>query len=124
MPRATSVGSLWTQQHRELETRIQAFVAKEILPHVEQWETEQAFPVELIRKMGREGFFGVDMPEKYSGAGTDVVSSCIISEEAGKAGGGVNATLLVHGVIAIHPIYKLGNEEQKQKYLGPAIRGE
>lgn len=123
-PRVAALGFIWKDQHRDLQTKIREFTAKEILPNIDRWDAQAAFPVDLLRKMGREGYLGVDMPAKYGGGGADAVSACIISEEVGKAGGGINATLLVQGDIAIHPILKLGTEEQKQKYLRQAIRGE
>lgn len=121
---AAALGFIWKDHHRDLQAKIRAFTAKEIRPYIDRWDAQATFPVELLRKMGREGYFGVDMPTRYGGGGTDAVSACIISEEVGKAGGGINATLLVQGVIAIHPIFKLGNEQQKQAYLLQAIRGE
>src|SRR5262245_45789926 len=122
--RAWALGFIWMDHHRELEAKVRAFTAREILPHIDEWDARATFPVDLIRKMGREGYLGIDMAAKYGGGGADAVSACIISEEVGKAGGGINGTLLVQGVIALHPILKLGNEEQKQKYLPQAIRGE
>src|SRR5262245_6327815 len=106
-----AMGAFWKSEHRELQAKIRAFTAKQILPNIERWDAEAVFPNDLLHAMGREGYFGIDMPVRYGGGGLDAVSACIISEEVGKAGGGINATLLVQGVIAINPILKFGTEE-------------
>jgi acyl-CoA dehydrogenase len=121
---AAALGAFWKSEHLELQAKIRALTAKQILPNIERWDAEAVFPIDLLRAMGREGYLGVDMPIKYGGGGMDAVSACIISEEVAQAGGGINATLIVQGVIAIHPIFKLGSEEQKQTHLRQAIRGE
>src|SRR5438105_1909818 len=104
------------ESHRELQTRIREYCAANVFPHVAEWDGQGVFPIPLLRDMGRAGFLGVEIPEQYGGSGRDAVSACIIAEETGKAGGGVNASLLVQSSVAIQPIWKLGTEEQKRKY--------
>jgi acyl-CoA dehydrogenase len=111
------------EHHRELQTRIRQYCSANLLPHVAEWDVQGVFPIPLLRDLGRAGFLGIDIPQEYGGGGRDAVSACIIAEETGKAGGGVNASLLQSSV-AIQPIWKLGTEEQKRKYLPAAIRGE
>src|SRR5262245_44708334 len=111
-------------RHRELQTGIREYCAANVLPHVAEWDTQGVFPIALLRDMGRSGFLGIDIPEQYGGGGRDAVSACLIAEETGKAGGGLNASLLVQSSIAVQPIFKLGTDEQKRKYLPAVIRGE
>src|SRR5262245_48234373 len=81
-----ALGAFWNSEHRELQTKIRALSARQILPNIERWDAEAVFPIDVLRAMGREGFLGIDMPVKYGGGGMDAVSACIISEEVGKAG--------------------------------------
>src|SRR4030095_3870501 len=103
------------EHHRELQTGIREYCSANVLPHVAEWDAEGVFPIPLLRGMGRAGFLGIDIPKEYGGGGRDAVSACVIAEETGKAGGGVNASLLVQSSVAIQPIWKLGTEDQKRE---------
>src|SRR6266545_3194190 len=53
---------MWHDGHRELQARIRSFVRREVLPHVDEYDRQGTFPLELVPKMGREGFIGIDLP--------------------------------------------------------------
>lgn len=101
---------------------IRAFAEKEIAPLVEHAEEQEKFPVELFPKLGKLGYLGIRYPTEYGGAGADKVTECIYVEELHRVCSGIAAGLIV-GALACDPIFYFGSEEQKQKYLVPAIRG-
>jgi acyl-CoA dehydrogenase len=75
--------------------------------------------------MGELGFLGLKYPERYGGQGGDYVHDAVLTEEMARCGsGGVSAGIGGHVAIATPPIYKFGTEEQKRRWLVPAIRGE
>src|ERR671937_2177818 len=75
--------------------------------------------------MGELGFLGIGYPEAYGGQGGDAVHDAVFAEEMARCGsGGVSAGIGGHVGIATPPIFKFGTEEQKQRWLVPAIRGE
>ena len=115
----------FTEEHEHLRSSIRAFVEKEIVPHVQDWEDERWFPNELFTRIGELGFLGLKFPEKYGGQGGDHVHDAVFVEEMARCGsGGVAAGIGAHTGIAAPPIYKFGTEEQKQRWLVPAIKGE
>jgi acyl-CoA dehydrogenase len=85
----------------------------------------EEFPRELFTRMGELGFLGLKYPEEYGGQGGDYVHDAVFTEEMARCGsGGVAAGIGAQVAIASPPIYKFGTEEQKQRWLVPAIRGE
>ena len=75
--------------------------------------------------MGELGFLGLKYPEEYGGQGGDYVHDAVFTEEMARCGsGGVVRRDRGAGGIATPPIFKFGTEEQKQRWLVPAIRGE
>ena len=115
----------FTDEHEHLRSSIRAFVEKEIAPHVQEWEDERWFPNELFTRLGELGFLGLKFPEEYGGQGGDYVHDAVFVEEMARCGsGGVAAGIGAHAGIAAPPIYKFGTEEQKQRWLVPAIKGE
>jgi acyl-CoA dehydrogenase len=115
----------FTEEHEALRESIRAFVEREIRPHVREWERAEEFPRELYTRMGELGFLGLKYPEEYGGQGGDYIHDAVFTEEMPRCGsGGVSAGIGAHVAIATPPIFKFGTEEQKRRWLVPAIRGE
>jgi acyl-CoA dehydrogenase len=113
------------EEHEELRQSIRRFVAKELRPHATQWEDEEWFPNEVFHKLAAVGFLGLKYPEEYGGQGGDYVHDAVFTEELARCGsGGLAAGIGAHTSIATPPVWKFGTEDQKQRFLIPAIRGE
>ncbi|MBA2505808.1 MAG: acyl-CoA dehydrogenase family protein, partial [Thermoleophilaceae bacterium] len=104
---------------------IRRFVERELRPHAEQWEDDRWFPDEVFGKLAAVGFLGLKYPERYGGEGGDYIHDAVFTEEITRAGsGGLAAGIGAHIGIATPPVFKFGTEEQKQRFLVPAIAGE
>jgi acyl-CoA dehydrogenase len=115
----------FTEEHEELRASIRRFVANELRPHAMEWEDARWFPNEVFTRMAQLGFLGLKYPEEYGGQGGDYVHDAVLSEELSRSGsGGLAAGIGAHIGIATPPVFKFGTEEQKQRFLAPAIRGE
>ena len=115
----------FTAEHELLRQSFRQFVETEITPNVKEWETNKICDREVFRKMGEQGFFGVSFPVEYGGSGMDMWSAVVISEELNKANiGGLSMSLYAHTYLPLPVVLALGTEEQKQKYLVPALKGE
>jgi acyl-CoA dehydrogenase len=115
----------FTEEHEQLREAIRRFVAKELRPHVGDWEDAEWFPNEVFTRMGDLGYLGLKYPEEYGGQGGDYVHDAVLAEELTGAGsGGLSAGIGAHIGIATPPIWRFGTEDQKQRFLVPAIRGE
>jgi acyl-CoA dehydrogenase len=114
------------EEHEELRATVSRFVAKEIAPHVDEWEQAREFPRELYGRCAELGFLGLKFPERYGGQGGTYLHDAIWVEELARSGGsgGVAAGLNAHASIALPPIFNFGTEEQKQRWLVPGIAGE
>lgn len=87
-------------------------------------DEKEEFPVELAKKMGEAGLFGITLPEKYGGQGLDYLSYIIAVEEIARIDSSPAATIAAHNSLGISPIYVFGNEEQRVKYLPGLCTGE
>ncbi|MEA2428026.1 MAG: hypothetical protein QOF37_1654, partial [Thermoleophilaceae bacterium] len=115
---------IFSDEHEQLRESIRNFARKELAPHAEEWE-ETTFPDWVFRRMGELGFLGLTYPEEYGGQGGDYYSGLILGEELGEShSGGLVMGVAVHTDMANPPILKFGTEEQKQRYIVPAIKGE
>ena len=114
----------FTDEHEELRESIRRFVENELRPHAGEWEDARWFPNEVFTRMAELGFLGLKYPEEYGGQGGDYVHDAVLTEELARAGsGGLAAGIGAHIGIATPPIWKFGTDEQKRRWLAPAIAG-
>jgi acyl-CoA dehydrogenase len=115
----------FSDEHDELRQSARGFIERELAPHARQWEEDRWFPNEVFPKMAAQGLLGLKYPETYGGQGGDYLHESVLVEELARTGsGGTAAGIGAHINIATPPIFKFGTEEQKQRYLVPAIAGE
>jgi acyl-CoA dehydrogenase len=115
----------FTDEHEELRTSARGFIERELTPHAQQWEEDRWFPDEVFPKLAAQGLLGLKYPESYGGQGGDYLHEAVLVEELARTGsGGTAAGIGAHINIATPPIWKFGTEDQKQRYLVPAIAGE
>mgnify|MGYP001438205023 CR=1 FL=1 len=115
----------FSEDHEELRQTVRRFVENEIVPHVDEWEDARMFPRELFDRCGELGFLGLKYPERYGGQGGTHLHDAVWVEELARSGapGGVAAGLNAHSSIATPPIFKFGDERQRERWLVPAIEG-
>lgn len=109
---------------RMFQRATRALVEKEIMPLVDAAERDQTFPRALFGRLAELGYLCIGYPEKYGGAGATKLQECIYIEEIARASSGIASTILSHMGISTWMIYKFGSEEQRQRYIVPAIKGE
>jgi alkylation response protein AidB-like acyl-CoA dehydrogenase len=114
----------FTDAHEELRLHIRRFLEKEVQPHLDEWE-KKTFPDSMFRRFGELGFLGLRYPPEYGGQGGDYFSAVVLSEEMARIGsGGLGMAVAVQAEMATPPVFKFGTEEQKRRWVVPAIQGE
>jgi len=113
-----------TEEQQMIRETVHDFAEREIRPVAKELDEKAEFSVELTRKMGELGLFGMYLPVKYGGQGLDTVSYIIAVEEIARVDGSQAATLAAHNSLGIGPLYYYGTEEQKMKYLPQLCTGE
>ena len=103
---------------------VRQFMETEVRPFVKEWEKQEKFPAETVRKLGEMGCCGVTTPEEWGGAGLDTISHALIMEEVARVHTATSTAIGVtcSGVQA--PLLMFGNDAQKKKYLRRMATGE
>jgi alkylation response protein AidB-like acyl-CoA dehydrogenase len=114
----------YTPEQIHLRKSVREFAEAEILPHVMEWDEEQIFPLEVIKKLGRLGYLGSIFPEEYGGAGLGYIEYSIVIEELSRVDGSVGIIVAAHTSLCSNHIYKAGTEEQRRRYLSKLTTGE
>jgi butyryl-CoA dehydrogenase len=112
---------MWTtEQHDKYRAEVREFAEGEIQPITQKIDREQAFPVDLVKKLSDFGLLGMVVSKDYGGTEIDMMTYIIAVEEVSRVCGSTGITLAAHNSLGCWPIYAFGTEDQKRKYL-PAI---
>src|SRR3984893_7740011 len=114
----------YTPEQIHLRKAVREFAEAEIAPHVLEWDEEQIFPLEAIKKAGQLGFLGAIFPEELGGAGLGYIDYAIIIEELARVDPSVGLIIAAHNSLCTNHIYLAGNDEQRAKYIPKLASGE
>lgn len=112
-----------TDEQQMLKRMVREFAEKEVEPTAAERDEEERFDREIFDQMAALGLTGIPWPEEYGGIGADYLSYVIAVEELSRVCASVGVTLSAHVSLASWPIYKYGNEEQKQTFLKRLAEG-
>src|SRR5690606_9812815 len=116
-PEAAGISFQETERQSMIRQMVRDFGAREILPHMMEWDEHQVFPVELFRKMGDIGLMGILVPEEYGGAGLGYPEYVTALLEISRIDGSVGLSMAAHNSLCTNHILTFGSEAIKQKYL-------
>ena len=114
----------FTEEQFQLKKMVRDFATAEIAPHVSEWDENQTFPLETIKKAGKLGFLGAIFPEELGGAGLGYIEYSMIIEELARVDPSVALIVAAHNSLCSNHIFVAGNDEQRQKYLPRLATGE
>ncbi len=115
---------LLNEEHKLVRDAAREWVKREVTPIIEDAAQEAKFPKQLLKGLAEIGAFGPFIPEEYGGSGLDQISYGLIMQEIERGDSGVRSTASVQSSLVMYPIWKYGNEEQRQKYLAKLASGE
>lgn len=113
-----------TEEQQMVMEMVRDFGQAEIAPAVKDYEPKGEFPQGIIDKLGELGLLGMMVPESFSGAGLDTVSSCLAIRELAAVCPSTAITVSVTNSVYCGPLINFGSEEQKRKYLEPSASGK
>jgi short/branched chain acyl-CoA dehydrogenase len=103
--------------YEQLAKTVRDFARSVVAPVAAKHDEEHSFPYEVVSGMADMGLFGLPFPEEYGGMGGDYFALCLALEELGKVDQSVAITLEAGVSLGAMPVYRFGNESQKQEWL-------
>jgi acyl-CoA dehydrogenase len=114
---------VFSEEHELFRAQFRRFAEAEIAPKVEKWNRDGRTDRGTWRRAGEEGFLGANAPEEYGGAGGDFLFDAVVMEEMSRIR--AHAMMIsLHSDICMPYLEHYGSEDQKRRYLAPAISGE
>ncbi len=104
-------------EYQQLAKTVRDFAREVVAPVAAKHDAEHSFPYEVVAGMAEMGLFGLPFPEEYGGMGGDYFALCLALEELAKIDQSVAITLEGGVSLGAMPVYRFGNEAQKQEWL-------
>lgn len=105
------------EDQRNILDQADRFARNELYPLSERMDAEEWWPEDAFPKIGDNGLFGVTIPEKYGGAGLDLMAAGLVLQGLGRWNHALALGWVAHDNLCANNIYRNGNEAQRNKYL-------
>lgn len=112
-----------TDDERQVQETVARFVDDRVIPIIDEAFEAHRFPQDLIPEVASLGLLGCNY-EGYDCAGLNNVCYGLVCQELERGDSGLRSFVSVQGSLVMYPIYAMGSEEQKQRWLPAMARGE
>ena len=110
-------------EQRDAQEQFRAFAQAEIAPFADQYDRDEALPMELIKKMGAAGYLGAVVPGEYGGRAMGPIEFGLLCEEIGRSSASVISLLTVQSMVC-QALVRWGSSAQKEQWLPRLASGE
>ena len=112
-----------TAEQAAIREAVRSFGDEEIRPVASAYEDDERYPAALLEAAAELDLVAPHVPEAYGGAGTDPVSTVLITEELWRADPGVGGSISAAD-FGTGMILEYGDEWMKEKWLPKITAGE
>jgi alkylation response protein AidB-like acyl-CoA dehydrogenase len=113
-----------SEEQTLLRQTVREFAEREIRPHVMEWDEAQRFPADLLPKLAALGLTGIQIEERFGGAGMTAVDYCICIEELARVDPSIALSVAAHNGLCSAHLNMFGSDAQRERWLAPLARGE
>jgi len=115
----------YTPMQEEIRTNVGRIMQRFGDDYWYERDQDHRFPVEFTQAMAEGGWLGIALPQRYGGSGLGVAEAAVLMHTVAQSGGAMSAASAIHiNIFGPNPIVVFGNEEQRERFLPPLIRGE
>jgi long-chain-acyl-CoA dehydrogenase len=116
---------IYDEDHEAFRSSVREFLDREVVPHLEDYQSAHALSREFWLAAGKQGFLGLEVPEEYGGSEAgDYRFNAVLTEELAKVNMTLPSCLGIHADIVAPYLVHLTTEEQKQRWLPSFCSGE
>jgi alkylation response protein AidB-like acyl-CoA dehydrogenase len=109
--------TMLTEDEQLFRDAVHEFAQGEIAPRSAEMDRQGRYDEGLIKSLFDMGVMGIEVPEELGGAGGSFFLSVLAVEEISRADAAVGVLVDVHNTLFVNALVRLGDDEQKQKYL-------
>ncbi len=112
-----------TDEQALVQRTARAFATAKVLPRAAEIDEQGQLPRELVNELASLGFMGMFVPERWGGAGTDMVTYVLALEEVNRACASTGVVMAVNNSLVCEPLLRFATDAQKERWLIPLASG-
>src|SRR3954453_22696955 len=117
--------NIYDEDHEAMRASAREFVARTLAPRAQEMIEGKSIPRDIWLEAGKQGFFGLDIPEEFGGAGVDDYRfNAVVSEEMSRFNAATSSCFGIHSDVCPPYIVDLGTQEQKERWLPGMANGD
>jgi alkylation response protein AidB-like acyl-CoA dehydrogenase len=118
--------TFYDDDHEAFRSTVQKFVAREVVPHLDEWETAGIVDREFFRRAGDAGLLAMAVPEEFGGGGVDDFRfNLVVAEEFAAVGAHAAAlSITLHNDIVLPYLLHYASAEQQRRWLPGVVSGD
>jgi alkylation response protein AidB-like acyl-CoA dehydrogenase len=113
-----------TDEQAAIQAMAREFAESEIRPIAMEIDRDARFPHETVKRMGELGLMGIAVPERWGGAGSDMVSYVVALEEIARVCASHAVVMSVNNSLYGFPVLTYGTDAQRERFLKPVAAGQ
>jgi alkylation response protein AidB-like acyl-CoA dehydrogenase len=113
-----------TDEQAAIQAMAREFAESEIRPIAMEIDRDARFPHETVKRMGELGLMGIAVPERWGGAGSDMVSYVVAVEEIARVCASHAVVMSVNNSLYGFPVLTYGTDAQRERFLKPVAAGQ
>ena len=113
----SSALTVLSQEEKMFYDQAYAFAKARVLPHVREMDEQQHMRPEIISECFDLGLMGIEIPERYGGAGSTFFNSIMVIEALARVDASLGVMVDVQNTLVINALLRWGTDAQKEKYL-------
>jgi acyl-CoA dehydrogenase len=117
---------LLERDHEDYRGVVREFVRREVEPNLDRWEDQRLIDRDVWRAAGKQGLLGLQVPERFGGAGVDDFRFrfVVCSELARVGASSLQSGFATNDDIVLGYVLGLATEEQQARWLPGFTTGE
>ncbi len=105
-----------SEEEELFRTTVREFAESEVRPHVSEMDEAARFRPELIQQFFELGLMGIEVPERFDGAGGTIFMATLAIEELARVDASAAIYVDVHNTLVNNALGRWGSEDQKARY--------
>jgi long-chain-acyl-CoA dehydrogenase len=117
--------TLFTAEHEALRATAKEFLARHVVPHMDEFIENRGLPREFWLEAGKQGLLGLHVPDEWGGGGSqDYLFAVAVAEEFAKVSASISSCFGIHASVCAPYLTELTTDEQKERWLPRFVTGE
>jgi len=117
--------TLFSEEHEALRATAREFLARHVVPHMDEFIENRGLPREFWLEAGKQGLLGLHIPDEWGGGGSeDYLFGVVVAEEFSRVSASISSCFGIHGSVCAPYLVELTTDAQKERWLPRFCTGE